>query len=125
MLLNVGLDGLPTANKLWAWLCSSHAEADVTPTNVMANLTKVGNAKSNTARTSSSRIIDCGAFDFSDVLTGTAKSVVVSTDDPANAGAKIIAIQDLNAGAAVNLSTGIIVDDLSIQVGYLTSGSVA
>ena len=96
----------------------------MTPTNVKADLTFVGNVKSNTSRTSSSRIIDCGAFDFSDVLTGTAKSVVLLTDDPANAGAKIIAIQDLNAGAAVNLSLGIIVDDISIKAGYLVSGSV-
>ena len=127
VLLNNGLDGLTVANKLWAWMCSSHAEADVTPTNVKADLTKVGTAIGVTGRSSASRIIDLGALDFSATVTGTAKSVVVSTDDPANAGAKLVAIQDLNGGAAVDLAAvnGVIVDDLSIAVDYLVSGSVA
>jgi hypothetical protein len=125
-LLNSGLDGLAVAGKLWAWLCSSHAEADVTPANVKADLTKVGTAVAVVGRSSVARIIDLGILDFSTSNVGSAKSVVVSTDDPANVGAKLLVIQDLNGGAAINLATsnGVVVDDLSIALDYLVSGSV-
>jgi len=125
-LVNSGLDGLPTANKLYIWLCSQ-AEADVTAATVLAGLTKVGTTVAGkTGLSSSSRVVDLGSADFSAETSGSVKSVVVSTDDPGTAGSKALAIQDLNGGTAINLATatGLIVDDLSIQIGYLASGTV-
>ena len=125
-LLNDGLAGLATADTLHAWL-AAEAEADVTPTSVLADLTQVGTTVVAAGTlASASRIIDLGELDFSAETSGSVKSVVVSTDDPGNAGAKILAIQDLDGGSAIDLATasGLIVDDLSIEVGYLASGSI-
>jgi hypothetical protein len=126
VLLNVGLDGMPVANKLWAWL-ATNTEASVSPTTVRSGLTKVGTALSVTGRSSVSRIIDLGLLDFSASNSGTIASVVVSTDDPAVGTAKVIVIQDVNGGATLDLAVtnGLIVDDLSFAVDYLVSGSVA
>ena len=125
--VNAWLAGLPTANTLHCWLIAE-AEADVTAdTTVLADLTQGGTTVVAAGSLScASRIVDLGELDFSAETSGSVKAVAVSDDDPGNAGAKLVAVQDLNAGSAINLATanGVVVDDLSIQFGYLASGTV-
>lgn len=123
-----GLAGLPVASQLQAILVTQ-AEADITPdTSTHTSLTQVGTTVvAAAALTSSSRIVNLGALDFSAVGdASTVKAVAVLTDTPANSG-KLVAIQDLNGGAALGSGAatgGVIIDGLSIKDGYLASGSI-
>lgn len=119
-LVNTGLDGLATANKLYVMLCDQQ-ESDVDPTMTFSSLTQTATTASfsKTSATSSSRTVDLGAFTWTETTPTTSRSVVILTKDT-GASPKAIAIQNLSDGAAWNCVTlgPPIVDDLSFKVGY-------
>jgi hypothetical protein len=98
--LNGWLADLPTPNKLWVFKCDQ-AEADVDPTMVLADLTKTAAtaAIGRTGLACAARVIDLGSFTFPETTDTTARSIVVSTDDPANVGAKVVFIEDITDGS--------------------------
>lgn len=120
VLENVGLDGLPTANKLWVMLCDQQ-ESDTDPTMTFASLTQTAATArfSKTAATSASRIISLGAFTWTEATPTTSRSVVIMTADVGSS-PKIVAIQNLTDGSAWDTTVlgPVIVDALSIKVGY-------
>jgi hypothetical protein len=116
---NAWLASLPTPNKLYIWLCDEE-ETDVSTTDVLADLTQTAGSsvKSVTGLTCSARIIDLGVggiFDWTE-LTGTPRSFVVSTDDPATPGAKLVLLQDIDGGATVALPFPI--DGVTVRLSY-------
>lgn len=120
-LINVGLDGLTEANKLYVWLCDL-AESDLGPTDVLASATHTsGTTVLNvTGLTCSARTVDLGGpFSFPEVV-GSPKSVAISTKAPTTGGSLLVAVQDINAGAVLNLATNgpVSVDALSILFAY-------
>jgi len=122
VLVENGLDGLPVANKLWFVLCDQ-AEADTDPTMAWANLTRTAGTTTNSATglTCVARQVVLGAITWTGAgnIVGSPKSILVLTADPAGA-TKLVAQQDINAGAAVNLATnsGYVCDGLTIKVAY-------
>lgn len=125
VLIENGLDGLPTANKLWAFLCNDN-EAAVSATTVKAGVTQTAatSALSVTGLSVTTRILDLGVLDWSAATVGSPKSVVVCTADPAGA-TKIIAMQDINGGSAIDLAAGpgVVVDDLAFRFSFFISGT--
>jgi hypothetical protein len=127
-LTNHGLLGLVTASTLFVWTCAQQeSDVDPTATYVGGQCVQVGAVVITCGSlTSANRIIDLGAADFTALASGSVKSVVVTTKTPGS-GALLLAIQNINAGSAVDAATQgpIIVDDLKIELAYLVSGSVA
>jgi len=122
LITNSGLAGLPTANKLWFWKCDQ-GEADVDPSMTLLMLTKTAGtvALSATGRTCVARTIDCGAMSFPGLADTTAVAIIVSTDDPAVGGAKLVAIQDIVGGGVAYdaVSNGpLTVDGFTIKIAY-------
>jgi hypothetical protein len=121
LLVNVGLDGLPAANTLYAWLCDQNeAAAAVTDTRAGDTLTQTAGTAVKTigSLTSSARIVDLGAIDWSTETSGTPKSIVVTTKTKSDAAGKYLAIVDINGGATVDLSSGYVCDGLSFKILY-------
>lgn len=120
VLVNSGLAGLPTANKLYVILCDQQ-ESDLDPTTVFASITQTATtaAFSKTSCASASRVVDLGAFTWTETTPTTSRSIVILTNATGSS-PKLVAIQNLTDGSAWNATTAgpPIVDDLSFKVAY-------
>lgn len=119
-VVNSGLAGLPTANKLYVILIDQQ-ESDLDPTMTFASITQTSGTASffKTGATSAARTIDLGAFTWTEITPTTSRAIAVLTD-AVGGSPKLLAVQNLTDGSAWNTTTAgpPIVDDLSIKVAY-------